>query len=218
VLAVSTAPELPASYLNIHNYQVIPTSGYSYISRREEIIVDSPHLTTTYMASNDLLVWDVDTWDLSDCYYTSGGSLDCNPNLPLTLLSITPSAPAQVAVNHPYVISLTLENQGDFSINNLTLSLPLTDTLAYVAGGTMQNNQLEWSVGSLASGQQVVLTATVKATQGDLVLSYPRYRVQADPGVDEVGSPLPVTTIGPAPQLVSVKYYQLGSQKVAMLQ
>lgn len=185
-----------------------PITPATYISLGESMVLNSTHLITQYMVVNDLFVDSLTSWDRSNPYFQR----------PSTILSVTPNTPAQANFNEPYQLSLTIENQADLSVSNVSLALPLTNTLAYVEGGTLNNNQLTWSIGTLTPDQSVVVTATVKATQGDIELIYPRYQVTADNGINESGSRLPSTTIGPAPQLEIVKYYLFGSQKVAVLQ
>ncbi|MCP4428038.1 MAG: DUF11 domain-containing protein, partial [Chloroflexi bacterium] len=105
-------------------------------------------------------------------------------------LAIAKTAPASVLVGDPIAYTLSITNSGSVTATNLFITDTMPPGAAYVSGGILNGNVVNWTLPALAPGESAqvgfVVTATETITNSD-------YAVQADDGVVATGQ-IPVVT------------------------
>lgn len=112
-------------------------------------------------------------------------------------LSAKANAPISIAVGDPLTYTIKVQNSGNVTLTNVTVTNSLPTYASYVSGGTLMGNVVSWPTFDLApygdEMVQFVVTTTTAVVNDD-------YRVSADGEYEAFGAPVytfvePVTTV-----------------------
>lgn len=81
-------------------------------------------------------------------------------------IAIDKTGPAQRYVNLPITYQIAVTNTGTTALNNVVVSDPLPGQMSFVSatqGGRLVNNQVQWSLGTLAAGATRSVDVTLRA-------------------------------------------------------
>ncbi|MBE2222876.1 MAG: DUF11 domain-containing protein, partial [Anaerolineae bacterium] len=114
-------------------------------------------------------------------------------NNEVAYLKVKKVAPLTAVSGQPFTYTLTAQNSGNFTMNNVTITDTLPADANYVSGGSLAGGVVSWPPFTLPPygelSVQVVVTATTNVTNTD-------YRASADGGYAATGTAV-VTFIEP---------------------
>jgi uncharacterized repeat protein (TIGR01451 family) len=87
-------------------------------------------------------------------------------------LEVSMTGPRKSYVNSPATFQINVSNSGTAPLTNVVVTdpLPVGTTLVHASvGGTIEANQLQWNLGTLAAGAGTVLELVVRPTQAGLL-------------------------------------------------
>ena len=150
------------------------------------------HLDTSYLIST----FGEDAYGELYLADRSGGRIyRLQDNNEVAYLKLKKEAPATAVSGQPFTYTLTVQNSGNFTMNNVTLTDTLPTGATYVSGGSLTNGVVSWPAFNLPpySGEvsrQFVVTATTNVSNVD-------YRASANGGYEATGTAV-VTIMEPA--------------------
>ena len=109
-------------------------------------------------------------------------------------LTIDLDAPLTAVANEPFTYTLTVTNTSLVTATNLTITNTMPTGAAYVSGGALVGDTVNWTVAELPSYGNVQVQWTATATQ---TVWNEAYGVLADGGITAVGQETAVTIINP---------------------